>query len=98
METVSTCLEECAWRDISMICLTGNIWTKLEASFEPPPRLDHTLTTIKLNRKQASSSASLDEAAQKTSTDDNMDTYLLLFGGMDTAGLIFDDFFLLKIS
>ena len=46
----------------------------------------------------ASSSPSLDEAAQKTSTDDNMDTYLLLFGGMDTAGLIFDDFFLLKIS
>lgn len=125
---------------------TGTLeWTKIEASFEPAARLDHTLVSVQIMQKPEtapvtsdpaneheenqmlegalaavavadtstndevpSRDASTDDevpASRDASTDDDdpsrdarFETFLLLFGGMDTDGMIFDDCFVLKVG
>lgn len=80
MSSIGTALD-----DVFSLDTETSRWTKTPIDGpSPAPRLDHTLCTVEIRKSTD------DSASEKTKAEESL-TILLVFGGMDTQGEIFND-------
>ena len=74
--------------DLYSLNTTTLHWSLIETTGGPPPapRLDHTLCAVSL-----SVFAAAKEGEEKASAVEGRHMVLMVFGGMDTQGMMFDD-------
>jgi N-acetylneuraminic acid mutarotase len=78
--------------DLWKFDLDTNKWSQIEIfGYKPPPRLDFAYC-------KASFRSKIRDESNQDSEVDRISNYLVIHGGMDTEGNVFDDFFLINLE